>query len=196
MRSPRSKTILLVGVNAALIFLSIGCGRGPTAEQAVDARLKQDNLERQKVCPLAGRVTIDGKPPGSDTNVVVVVLNDPTKPELPLAQRPYAICTPGGDFAFSTYLGADGVRSGEYIATFAMVDDDKRGLLGPDQLKNLYNDPEKNKAVPEFHIDHKEPGRKDYAFDLKVSGKEPVGPPGKFAFTGILIPARMRNMNR
>jgi hypothetical protein len=164
--------------------LATGCG-GPTAQQVLQERLKQDNIQRHDVFPLAGRVTIDGQPPGSDSNVILVMLNDAKMPDLPVAKRPYTTCTPNGDFAFSTYLGGDGFEAGDYILTFAMLTENKKGLFGPDQLKNLYNDPDKNKANPDFHVDHKAPGRKDYAFDLKVKGKEAVERPGKFALTGL-----------
>ena len=77
-----------------------------------------------------------------------------------------------------------------------MLADTKRGLLGPDQLKNLYNDPDKNKSIPEFHIDHKAPGRKDYVFDLKLAGKEPVEPPGQFALTSLADPLKLKGNGR
>jgi hypothetical protein len=195
MRFSRFSATLVVSM--ALASLAIGCGNGEqTAEQALQAQLKQANIERHAVFPLAGRVTIDGKPPGSDTNVMVVMLNDVTKPDVPIKGRPYATCEPNGDFTFSTYLGGDGVEPGEYIATFAMLADSKGGPVGPDQLKNLYNDPEKNKDISEFHLDHKQPGRKDYAFDLKLAGKDAVESPGKFALTGLGDPLRNKKRNR
>jgi hypothetical protein len=197
MRYPCSSTVLRAGVSLALACLAIGCGSGEqTAEQALQAQLKQANIERHAVFPLAGHVMIDGKPPGSDTNVVVVMLNDVTKPEVPVTIRPHTTCEPGGDFTFSTYLGGDGVAPGQYIATFAMLAESKGGPLGPDQLKNLYNDPEKNKGIPDFHIDHKQPGRKDYAFDLKLAGKDAIGSPGRFALTGLADPLRNKKRNR
>ncbi len=197
MWSPRVSTVSKVGIAMALAALAIGCGSGgQTAEQALQAQLKQAKIERHAVSPLAGRVTIDGKPPGSDTNVVVVMLNDLTKADVPVASRPHTTCEPSGDFSFSTYLGGDGFAPGQYVVTFAMLRESKSGLLGPDQLKNLYNDPENNKNIPEFHIDHKEPGRKDYAFDLKVNGKDAVRTPGKFALIDLADPLRNKNRNR
>lgn len=197
MRYPRSAMFLKVGSSTVLAALAMGCGSGGrTAEQALKAQLKQANIEMHAVSPLAGRVTIDGKPPGSDTNVVVVMLNDVTKGDVPVASRPHTTCEPSGDFSFSTYLGGDGFAPGQYVVTFAMLAESKRGLLGPDRLKNLYNDPEQNRDVPEFHIDHKPPGRKDYTFDLKVNGKDAVQTPGKFALIGLVDPLRNKNRNR
>ena len=192
MRFPRLTTLLTLGLGAAWSFLAIGCSGSPNAEQALDARLKQEKIPRQTVHPLAGHVTIDGHPPGSDTNVVIAVLNETRSPQVPVEKRPRTICTPAGEFSFSTYLGDDGFAAGDYIITFAMLADTKRGLLGPDQLKNLYNDPEKNKSIPEFHIEHNAPGRKDYAFDLKLAGKEPVQTPGQFALTGLADPLKLK----
>jgi hypothetical protein len=189
-------TFLRVGLGAAWMFLTIGCGGSPNAEQALDSHLKQEKVIRQKVYPLAGHVTIDGHAPGSDTNVVIVVLNETRSPQEPIEKRPRTICTPAGEFSFSTYLGNDGFAAGDYVVTFAMLADTKRGLLGPDQLKNLYNDPEKNKSIPEFHIEHNAPGRKDYAFDLKLAGKAPVELPGRFALTGDADPLRLKGKKR
>lgn len=197
MRFLRLSTAQIAVAGILLATLAIGCGGGhQTAEQALQAQLKLSGVEKQAVFPLAGRVTIDGQPPGSDTNVVVVMLNDPQKPNLPLRQRPHTTCEPSGDFSFSTYVGGDGFPPGDYIATFAMLVDDRRGPVGPDQLKNLYNDPEKNNDIPEFHIDHKAPGRKDYAFNLKVNGKDEVRSPGKYALTGLVDPQRMKGGRR
>ena len=61
-----------------------------------------------------------------------------------------------------------------------MLKTNGRGYVGPDQLKNLYNDPDTNGQNPDFRIEHKPPGKKDYHFDLAVAGKEPAQP-GKFA---------------
>ena len=196
MRYPCSSTVAKVGVSLALASLAIGCGSGEqTAEQALQAQLKQANIERHAVFPLAGRVMIDGAPPGSDTNVVVVMLNDVAKPEVPVTNRPHTTCEPGGDFTFATYLGGDGVAPGQYIATFAMLAESKGGPLGPDQLKNLYNDPEKNKGIPDS-TSITTSRAKDYAFDLKLAGKDAVQSPGKFALTGLADPLRNRKRNR
>ncbi len=43
---------------------------------------------------------------------------------------------------------------------------------GPDGLKNLYNDPDKNKDIAEFVVEVTQPGRTDYDFSLSAAGKE------------------------
>jgi hypothetical protein len=55
---------------------------------------------------------------------------------------------------------------------------------GPDLLNNLYNDPDKNVADPEFQITVSEPGKSDYHFNLGVAGK-PSATPGPHAVTEL-----------
>jgi hypothetical protein len=59
------------------------------------------------------------------------------------------------------------------------------GFGPPDDLKNLYNDPEKNAQIPEFNLDVEAPGKADYVFRLTIEGKQPVTTPGAHAFTAI-----------
>jgi hypothetical protein len=68
----------------------------------------------------------------------------------------------------------------------------KRGFYGPDELQNLYNDPEVNAKKPEFSIDHKAPGKSDYQFDLKIAGVEPVKTPGANAMKEIISVERRK----
>ena len=49
----------------------------------------------------------------------------------------------------------------------------RRGFFPPDELKNLYNDPDKNSQNPDFKIELTPPGKTDYTFDLKVAGEQP-----------------------
>jgi hypothetical protein len=60
-----------------------------------------------------------------------------------------------------------------------------REYVGPDDLKNLYNDPQKNVNDTTFVIDVTQPGRDDYEFNLSVAGKEGVATPGEYAITKI-----------
>jgi hypothetical protein len=60
-------------------------------------------------------------------------------------------------------------------------------FAGPDELKNLYNDPEKNKNDAAFLVDVQPPGRTDYQFDLSVAGKDPVIKPGPHAVTWVKL---------
>jgi hypothetical protein len=63
------------------------------------------------------------------------------------------------------------------VFTFAQLNYRKKeGYVGPDGLKNLFNDPEKNVDKPDFKIEHKAPGRKNYVFDLRTIGEEEATP--------------------
>ena len=130
-------------------------------------------------------MTIDGQPPQTRGNPLVVMLNDLSKPDVPFRQRPHVQVKEDGQFAFDTYTHGDGVCAGKYVVTIAQFTyNKKKGLLGPDQLKNLYNDFDKNSEIKDFIIDHQSPGRKNYLFALEVAGKEPL-PPGPHALTEL-----------
>jgi hypothetical protein len=102
--------------------------------------------------------------------------------------RPVAfkICNPDGSFSFNTYTKDDGYLPGHYILAFAAL---RRGMgrkfLGPDRLKNLYNDPEVNANKPEFVLDLRPPGKTEFTIDLKVAGEEPVERPGLHAIVEL-----------
>jgi hypothetical protein len=119
--------------------------------------------------PLAGKVTIDGRAPG-DGGTVIVMLNGNVGGKV----EPYcAFCNPDGTFRFE-----GGHSPGRFVITIAQLRKRKRvewtEYVGPDALKNLYNDPDKNARRPEFVIHHAAPGKTDYRFDLKVAGVEPA----------------------
>jgi hypothetical protein len=121
--------------------------------------------------PLAGKVTIDGAAPG-DGRTVIVMLNGNVGGKV----EPYcAFCKPDGTFRFE-----GGHSPGRFVITIAKLRKMKRvewtQYVGPDELKNLYNDPDKNARRPEFVIRHEAPGKEDYLFDLKVAGQAPAQP--------------------
>jgi hypothetical protein len=60
-----------------------------------------------------------------------------------------------------------------------------RKIGGPDMLKNLYNDPEKNLKDPDFVIDLQAPGITDKTFNLRVVGKDSPPVPGRYAITKV-----------
>jgi hypothetical protein len=164
-----------------------GCGQS-SAEQRLGAQLKAANVSKGDVFPLAGKVLVDGLPAHTASlgQRTVVVLFDRAKPDLDLVQRPIAECNSQGEFTFQTYgsRGGDGVAAGQYVVAIALLPVEDRGGAGNgslDELKNLYNDPDRNAARPEFVIDHKSPGKKDYAFELKLAGEEPVTTPAPHA---------------
>jgi hypothetical protein len=179
------RTLQVVGVIVAGAVFATGCGK--SADHAsLEALLKQSGDNRASLYPLAGKVTIDGEPAHYvKPQRLVMMLFDPTRPDMPLFKRPCKDVGAEGTFAFGTYAKGDGLPAGKFIVTFAVLEVTNRGLLGPDQLKNLYNDPEKNDKFPEFHIDHQAPGKEDYVFDLKVAGREGVRTPGSRALTEV-----------
>jgi hypothetical protein len=154
-----------------------GCGQ-KTAQQQVDEALKSAGQSRKTVFPLAGKVTIDGQAPETKPGRrIVVMLFDRDKLDASPRSVPKTVVNPNGDFAFNMYGDGDGVPPGQYVAAIVeMKFDFKRGYVGKDGLQNLYNDPEKNAKDPQFAINHESPGKRDYAFDLKVAGRDPVTP--------------------
>jgi hypothetical protein len=187
---------------ASLVAVSAlpGCNRtdGPRADQIEQVK----NLPNKvPVAKFAGHVSVDGQPP-SQEGTLFVILNDPQ--HLVPGGKTYTNCDEQGNFAFTTYLTGDGAPTGKYVVTFVQLhlggaaDRGSRlvrphgmpGMLsqdyvGPDGLKNLYSDPEKNKDNPKFVVEIAEPGRADYDFNLTVAGNEPVKTPGTYAATRL-----------
>jgi len=115
------------------------------------------------------------------------MLHDPAK--LDAAKGPLfkAVCKPNGEFSFNTYLEGDGVPPGKYVLTIVRLHQGfRQGYIGPDGLKNLYNDPDANAKVEGFLIDHNSPGKPDLAFNLQIEGREP-GKPGPNAVTKMRL---------
>jgi hypothetical protein len=143
-------------------------------------------------------VTIDGLPPEKKPAArLFILLNDPQHLEkLPTRFMEVA---DDGTFNFMTYLAGDGVPVGTYVVEFVQLrfprgarQGGQRGgggvtrvYRGPDGLKNLYNDPEKNKDIKDFVVEVTEPGRTDYQFNLSVAGRDPVANLGKYAVTVV-----------
>jgi hypothetical protein len=163
------------------------------------------------VAKFAGQITVDGKPPAK-VGKLFVILTDPnhldehargTLPKL------YAMCDADGRFAFGTYdlkNKNDGVVAGKYVVTFVLLHkfvpknarakgpsiSERRGGYEkyslPDDLKNLYSDPDRNAKSPAFLLNLQPPGMNDYQFDLGVAGKAPPPKPGSHAVTYMVIP--------
>jgi hypothetical protein len=163
-----------------------GCG-GSSAQKRVDDLLKESGQSRGEVYPLAGRITIDGETPqagGFGQPHLVVLLFDQSKLDGSAKPVRKAVCDPKGEFVFSTYDEGDGVPPGKYVLAFVELRFERRkGYLGKDGLKNLYNDPEANSKVEDFVIDH-HAGKKDYVFNLQLAGREQASP-GPKAVTKI-----------
>jgi len=193
----RCRNVRLAERLATLVVIVLavqGCGP-PTADQALDKAFKDNpNAKRVEIVKFEGTVTVDGQPPNKPGTRFFMILNDPKNPQDP-NKRPKLIggCDDDGKFAFSTNGARDGVESGTYVVTFVQLHHPK-ALFGhrassifeqPDELKNLYSDPEKNAAIPEFNVEIKPPGKTDWHFDLTVAGKEPVTTPGPHAITKL-----------
>jgi len=171
-----------------------GCGRQKSEKDAVDQYFKTNpDAKRANLAKFAGTVTIDGMPPeqGGDYRLFIL-LNDPE--HLQKLPPRYMEVAEDGRFEFMTYLAGDGVPVGKYVVEFAQLHLPRqrqrqgsgvaRTYVGPDKLKNLYNDPEKNKDIQEFVVEVKEPGRTDYSFNLSLAGKDAASP-GKFSATVV-----------
>jgi hypothetical protein len=159
-------------VAAFALFLVAGCS-GQSADQALDKALVAVGQQQTTVYPLAGKVTVDGVPPQLEPGErIIVMLEDPAK----LGTRgPYVAVDNTGEFTFRSYAAADGLKPGTYIVTIAKLRKKGGGYVGPDGFHNLYNDAERNQQqYPVLKIEHQAPGKKDYAFDLKIVGREPA----------------------
>jgi len=183
----RSKCLLPLLLSASTIAVLPGCGGGQSAGQALDNALASAAIAKDKVYPLAGRVTIDGAPPQLDKrDSLVVMLNDLDRLDTPSLNKKHVQTDREGAFSFSTYTQNDGFKAGKYVLTFAVLRDrSKIGMVGPDKLNNLYNDPDANSKVAAFVIEHQAPGKSDYTFNLEVSGKGPTTP-GPHALTRLV----------
>jgi hypothetical protein len=154
------------------------------------------------VAKCAGRVTVDGQPPKQDCKIFVTLHRpDHLDEAAHLRGKGYQLFTPcdaDGSFVFR-----NGVEPGQYVITFVELharggaqksdtggarmvrgNNSPRGFQQPDELKNLYNDPNKNIKDPTFNLNLAFPGRDDFQFDLAVAGKEAVDKPGPNAIIG------------
>jgi hypothetical protein len=196
----------LMSVAACLFLVAAfqGCGSdGSERDRIAEQQAKERGFKPEDFTKLAGRVTVDGQPPAEDMSLVVI-LNDPEhldatangkKPKL------FAVCDAQGKFALMP-------KPGKYIVTFVelhpgdpRIDAKPAGrgrgpggrmrgggtLQPPDELKNLYNDPDKNAKEDKFKLDLKLTGQEDYQIDLALAGKEPVDTPGPHAVTQLTV---------
>ncbi len=160
---------------------------------------------REAVAKFAGRVTVDGKPPKKNCRLFVILNDARHLDETAEGRSPelYATCDRNGYFAFKTYDIRDGVRTGKFVVTFVELhpavsyhgphfvhltnvgNGGPENYFQPDELKNLYNDPEKNAKDPNFNLELEPPGQVGYRFDLVVAGKKAIEKPGPKAVTGL-----------
>jgi hypothetical protein len=207
MHDPGSDFGVVLILGSLLLALPAGCDRVQTAESARERQFREHpQLELPSaVAKFAGRVTVDGKPPKRSCKLFVI-LNDPKHLDQTAdGERPnlYVACDANGDFGFSTYQPQDGVVAGKYVVTFVElhrpIDRTQFRTLRtspfrpgperyrqPDELHNLYNDPDKNAKIDEFVLDLQPPGSSHHNFDLVVVGKKPVETPGPNAVAGVV----------
>jgi hypothetical protein len=183
---------LTAAASVGLIVLLAGCESKPkysyqTAEQAMEEQIRQYPQYRNlHLVKFSGRVAVDGKPMRPN-GTLFVMLNDPEHPDATAHGAPpklYTVCNHAGIFHVE-------VPPGRYVVTFAALHaHGKVGHAGPDhyfqpdELKNLYNDPEKNAKEPQFNVTLEPPGKTDLYFDLAVAQKKAVTKPGPDAVTG------------
>lgn len=144
------------------------CGCGPRLETDEErlARLVPGASAMTKV---TGKVTVDGAP-GKDVWVTLHPAQGGTAAQIPRAQ-----VREDGTFQVTTYLDGDGAPPGDYNITFESLTFRQIGgrWVGPDKLKNLYNNP---KATT-FHVSVKDAPVELPPFELKVSGLAAKAPP-------------------
>ena len=172
-----------IAAACSLCLVAAGC----TKQQATAERIKQAaesaGIKPVTVCPLAGTVTVDNQPAVLKSRkwVLVVMAHDASKPDA-RANGPYVPVKADGSFEFPD----GGIPPGKYVLLFAALERSKKqGWIGPDALKNLYNDPDVNGKKEQFTINHQAPGKTDYSFNLSVAGENPNPQPGPKALTHI-----------
>jgi hypothetical protein len=121
-----------------------------------------------------------------------ILLYDPENPPKPKTSPQKSIVDlKTGAFSFTTYAQDDGVTTGTYIVLFVALKHTmlarNAGFHEPDGLKNLYNDPDKNKDNPDFNLTVTAPGKTNYSFDLKLEGQELPSSPGSHAVTQFVL---------
>jgi hypothetical protein len=194
-RPGHSLAWVLVSLVAAALLPACNQSNGERQDQ-IEQTTRLPN--KVQVAKFAGHVSVDGQPPSPDSGTLFVILNDPQ--HLVAGGKTSTTCDDQGNFGFTTYLPADGAPTGKYVVTFVQLKAElgavghgrRMGGLsmtaqyaGPDGLKNLYSDPEKNKDDPKFAVEIAEPGRTDYDFNLEVAGMESIKTPGPFAATRL-----------
>ncbi|OWK34997.1 hypothetical protein FRUB_09839 [Fimbriiglobus ruber] len=101
-----------------------------------------ERVNRLKVYPVRGEVTVDGKPAAGAR----IFFHPEANLADPRALRPIAIVEADGSFRLTTYLANDGAPAGEYVVTVtwptkAGADEEISG----DRLKYAYADAKKSK---------------------------------------------------
>jgi len=195
-----SLSLLVLSLLAATALPGCGGGSGSQRTDELEALSKIPN--KKPVAKFAGHVSVEGLEPAKDSRLFVI-LSDPEHPVRLAGGEVPKLCTScddEGKFTFTTYTPGDGVPQGKYVVTFVGLHRNvprgrggmgrpgtQQEFVGPDGLKNLYSDPEKNKSDANFLIEVKDPGKTDYDFNLSVAGKESVPKPSEYAVTHLKL---------
>lgn len=111
---------------ATILIFTLGCG----GEQPF----------RKSTSPATGKITVDGKPPGSGIQIQChpAAGLDAEHPTISSTE-----CDAEGNFAISTYTAGDGLPAGEYTLTFTWQEFNviSRSYAGEDKLNGRYSDP-------------------------------------------------------
>lgn len=96
--------------------------------------------------PVKGKISIDGKPPGSPVQVMCHP-KDEIDNEHPTVSG--STTADDGSFEISTYTSGDGMPEGNYALTFTWQKFNafSRSYGGPDKLKKRYSKPEKSEIT-------------------------------------------------
>ncbi len=168
---------------AAAIALA-GCNQRPGVDEAIKEQLAETKGSQIGVARFSGTVTIDHQTPSIPRKRALVLILYSAKDAQPGHETLYyTACDKDGHFEFTRYTKGDGVPPGAYTVLFAELVP-RRGsqFSGPDDLKNLYNDPD----TSPFHVEIASPGKTDWEFNLDIAGKEPNPHAGPHAITQLV----------
>jgi hypothetical protein len=183
--SQRSRSLLsrLPLLFAAAIALT-GCGQRARVDDAIKEQLAETKGSLIGVARFSGTVTIDHETPSIPRKRALVLILYSAKDAQPGHETIlYTACDKEGHFEFTRYSKGDGVPPGSYTVLFAeLMPRRSSQYSGPDDLKNLYNDPD----TSTFHVDIAPPGKADWDFNLDFAGKEPNTHPGPHAITQLM----------
>jgi hypothetical protein len=212
-RSARFQCVVICSI---IIALLAGCTSRPASNSEVGDMefVRSEEMQHKPLIKFSGRVTVDGQPPKKDCKLFVI-FNDPahldenSKGTLP---KYYEGCDDDGKFNFSTYDKGDGVPFGKYVVTFVELRRKKIApskeasggvkppsasrraggpstrFLGPDELRGIYSDPEKNAKEPAFILDLHEGSSSTRDFALVVGDKKGSQPAPHAVQTLVLRP--------
>jgi hypothetical protein len=190
-RAPADSLASLALLILAAVALQ-GCGQSSSREEEF-VKNNAKSQPKEPVGKFSGRVTVDGVFQVGRDDGLFVFLTDSQHLDKP--HKYSTCCKEDGSFEFMTYVPGDGVPPGKYVVGFVQLHSSKKArgfnagdgavsFKGPDALKNLYNDADKNKDIKEFVVEVTEPGRTDYEFNLAVAGKD-AGVPGPHAVKSL-----------